>query len=946
MQDDDLGVVLDRIDEAALPEGRPLDTTTPPEPADQPAELVRRWSRWADGGTRPYDGVPDVLSARWLVLAHCHKAGWTREGGELSPFEVAAAARAAAAAGADEQDAVEPHGFLSPRERMANARRAVLEPSLELPPLENLRPSPVTPEGVVSAPYLMGIDTGRLQLLRWVLEGPDAALAWYASTPRDIDRWAATPVMRALLRSGGAQPPVIAPPTTPARRLQASALAATPAEHAALLAETSLDDVALLFNRQPVITLPILVSLALPLDADGRRALLDRLDAHDEDGVRKAISWNGDAQATGLALAMFGTTMFERMVTEALALPRLGKAASLGARVSGPAAVGGMLRIAAAGTESSPEARAWLTAHPAAVAAYDGHPEAEGARHHVVLADVAREHAMADATYDPAHPVAAGVAARVHEVTALPGLDADALPAWWTAAVAAEAAAPVTVKVAKKLPESTPALRLRVVDGDAGGGAVRVDGPMAEEVLVSALASDPTDGPRPLAAAVVDRMRAVERDEAGGIVLRSWRDAGAPVRDARLLVAAGFLGADGVVAEVATQVNRWVQERDTKRAVLGLEVLAAAGSAASLQALAGVAATSRAKKLKEEAEGWLARLAARQGLTSEELADRVVPDLGLDARGVRVLDYGERRFRVALGADGKPVVHALGADGRPTGKAAATLPPARAADDPERVEDAKDAFKQLRTQFADVVSIQTARLEQALVTGRVWTADDHAAFVLRHPVMGTLVRALVWRVEGPDGVALVRVDEGEYLTVDGDPFEPAAGATFALAHPLDVDEPTRAAWQQHLLDHDLQPPVEQLTREVRRLPDGQSGVDLADLPAGTLPPTTLLGVVQKQGWRQAAVTTRALRELFVLAFPPLGVTALLQVTGLTPGRVQDSDVQEVRRVVVAPIGAVGPETEEIDEQLAASLLDWRKVPPRVVSEVRRSLDALATRMEA
>lgn len=943
MQDDgaqDLGVVLDRIEEAALPEGRPLDTTTPPEPAEAPEALARRWARWWDSTpdrrTVPWGGVPDVLSARWLTVAHCDNTVWSDPRTPLSPFEVPAALRAAAAGGY----VVTPRGLVPVRDRLAHARRAVLEPTLELPPLEHLKPSPVTPEGVVSIPFVTDLDGGGLQLLRWVLEGPGAALDWYAATLRDIDRWAATPVTRALLRSGGGEPPTIADGSTPARRLQASVLAATPEEHAALLEQTALDDVAMSFNRHPVITLTTLVALALPLGPDERAALLARVDAHDDDGVRSAISWNRDSQPVGLALALFGAPVFERMVAEGLSLPRPEKAALLASRVSGPGAVGGMLRIAAADSESSPVAHAWLAAHPAAVAAYDGHPAAEGARHHVVLADVARAHAAADPAYAPVHPVAAAVAARTHELAAMPPLDADGLPAWWTSAVAAEAETPVTVKVAKKLPAATPALVLRIGED---GAAARVEGSLAEQVVVSALSSDPAEGPRPLVAAVAERVRPVDRDEAGGIVLRSWLGAGAPTRDARLLVAAGFLGADGVVAEVATQVNRWVRDRDTKRAVLGLEVLAAAGSPASLQALAGVAATSRAKKLKEEAEGWLERLAARAGLTPDELADRVVPDLGLDARGVRVLDYGERRFRVALGGDGKPVVHALDADGRPTGKAGVTLPPSRGTDDPDRVDEAKDAFKQLRTQFADVVKIQTARLEHALVTGRSWSADDHAAFVLRHPVMSTLARPLVWRVEGPDGVTHVRVDEGDYLTVDEDPFSPPPGAVLALAHPLEVTADERAAWEQHLADHDLQPPVEQLGRDVHGLPAGQGGVDLADLPAGTLPPTTLLGVVQKLGWRRGAVSPNALTELFVLSFPPLGVAALLQVTGLEPGWVQESADQQVRRVVAVPLDVVGPHTDMIDGEVSRALLDWRDVPPRVVSEVRRSLAVLASR---
>ncbi|WP_028474479.1 DUF4132 domain-containing protein [Nocardioides alkalitolerans] len=953
---DDLGVVLDRIDEAALPEGRPLDSIAPPETTEAPEALVRRWSRWRDAAVDPrcvpYGGVPDVPSARWLAFAACERAGstWNEPRGprqRVDVFDLAATQRTEQAAGR----ALGVWDVVPGREALANARRAVLEPELEHPPLENWTPSAAAPEGLLSAPFVTGLDTAGLQLLRWVLDGPDAAWQWWEHTHRDFDRWAATPLMRALLR-GGADGTVDAERVArwhavveddrvaPGQRLRASALTASPAEHAALLAATDLEAVTQTFNRQPVITLATLCALALPLDPDDRLALIDRVDAHDDDAVRRAISWNHDSQPVGLALALFGPDMVDRMVEHLVRMDRAEEAVRLSARLTGPGAVGGMLRIAAESSEGAPVARTWSAAHPAAVAAYDAEREArsgaDGARHHEVLADVVRALATADPAFAPAHPVAAAVTTRVREVAALPALDADGTPDWWVEAVAAEATAPVTVKLAKKLPAAAPALVLRVDDR-------RVEGALAEQVLVAAMASDPAEGPRPLVAAVTARMRPADRDDAGGVVLRSWLGAGAPTRDLRLFAAAGFLGADGTVAAVATQVNRWLRDGDTKRAVGGLEVLTAAGSPASLQALAGIAGSARSKKLRETAEEWLEGLAARQGLTAEELADRVVPDLGLDARGLRTFDYGDRRFRVAV-RDGKPLVHALDADGRPTGKAAASLPPSRGTDDLDRVDEAKDEFKQLRSQLADVVKIQTARLDRAVATGRTWTAADHAAFVLHHPVMNALTRPLVWQVDGSDGRTLVRVDEeGEYLTVDEEPHEPSADAVVSLAHPLDLDAEARAAWEAHLADHDLQPPVHQLGREVLGLPDGQSGVDLSGLPDGALPPTTLLGSAQKLGWRRAAVASSGLTELFVLPFPPLGVAALLQVTGLQPGWVQESDDQRLRRVVVAPLDLVTPATAEVDGELTAALLDWRAAPARVVSEVRRSLAVLGER---
>ncbi len=47
-------------------------------------------------------------------------------------------------------------------------------------------------------------------------------------------------------------------------------------------------------------------------------------------------------------------------------------------------------------------------------------------------------------------------------------------------------------------------------------------------------------------------------------------------------------------------------------------------------------------------------IAQDRGLTRDQLADRIVPDLGLDERGSRVLDYGPRQFRLVFGPNLKP----------------------------------------------------------------------------------------------------------------------------------------------------------------------------------------------------------------------------------------------------------------------------------------------------
>jgi hypothetical protein len=64
--------------------------------------------------------------------------------------------------------------------------------------------------------------------------------------------------------------------------------------------------------------------------------------------------------------------------------------------------------------------------------------------------------------------------------------------------------------------------------------------------------------------------------------------------------------------------------------VTGLDVLAAIGSDVALMHLNGIAQKVKFKGLQEKARAKIDQLAQARGLSAEELADRLVPDLGLD----------------------------------------------------------------------------------------------------------------------------------------------------------------------------------------------------------------------------------------------------------------------------------------------------------------------------
>ncbi|MFO0928752.1 MAG: DUF4132 domain-containing protein [Gemmataceae bacterium] len=78
------------------------------------------------------------------------------------------------------------------------------------------------------------------------------------------------------------------------------------------------------------------------------------------------------------------------------------------------------------------------------------------------------------------------------------------------------------------------------------------------------------------------------------------------------------------------------------------------------------------------------------------------------------------------------------------GKPYKELPKPAGKDDPEMAAAAASEWKLLKAQLRETLKVQTARLEEAMVTGRVWPRDEFERLLVGHPFLSHLVRRLVW----------------------------------------------------------------------------------------------------------------------------------------------------------------------------------------------------------
>ncbi|GAA2281801.1 hypothetical protein GCM10010402_43450 [Actinomadura luteofluorescens] len=334
--------------------------------------------------------------------------------------------------------------------------------------------------------------------------------------------------------------------------------------------------------------------------------------------------------------------------------------------------------------------------------------------------------------------------------------------------------------------------------------------------------------------------------EFGWALFRQWLDAGKPSKDAWALRQLGRTGDDDTVRLLTPVIRAWPGEGGHKNAVHGLDVLAEIGTDVALMHLHGIAQKVKFKGLQAEAQERIRQVAKRLDLTTEQLADRLVPDFGLDAEGGMTLDYGPRKFLVRFDEQLKPFV----AD--EDGKRRASLPKPSAKDDPELAPAAHKAFAGLKKDVRTVAADQLRRLEQAMVTRRRWTPAEFGEYIVRHPLVWHIARRLVWLAEDGGTTAAFRIAEDRTFADAGDDaFALPGTARVGVAHPLDLGDAVKA-WTEVFADYEITQPFPQLARPVHALTEQERGSGRLERFEGLkLPFGDVLGLV-KLGWERGA----------------------------------------------------------------------------------------------
>jgi predicted DNA-binding WGR domain protein len=431
---------------------------------------------------------------------------------------------------------------------------------------------------------------------------------------------------------------------------------------------------------------------------------------------------------------------------------------------------------------------------------------------------------------------------------------------------------------------------------------------------------------------VVDTCDRSSLSEFAWSLFQQWQLAGMPSKEAWVLDAQGYLGDDETVRRLSPLIRAWPGEGGHARAVTGLDVLASIGTDVALLHLNGIADKAKFKGLKTRAQEKIGEVAAKLGLSTEELADRLVPDLGLDDDGSMTLDYGPRKFVVGFDEQLKPYVAEVGARRK-------ELPAPGSHDDPTLAPESFKRFAALKKDARTLASDQIRRFERAMVTQRRWSLSQVRALFIEHPLLWHVSRRLVWATFEESGrlATAFRVAEDRTLAdADDKELKLPDGAAVGIPHPLHLGQGV-GRWSDLFADYEILQPFAQLGRDVYELTQEEKGSLILARFAGAKVETVKVLGLERFGWERGEVMDGGVQGWIFRKAPQDRAVVLDLDPGIIAGMATEWKEQTLRDIWVnsEPVGdwSGGPDKKlkfgQLDEVTASEIIrDLRSLVAR------------------
>ncbi|MDP4146324.1 MAG: DUF4132 domain-containing protein [Bacillota bacterium] len=462
--------------------------------------------------------------------------------------------------------------------------------------------------------------------------------------------------------------------------------------------------------------------------------------------------------------------------------------------------------------------------------------------------------------------------------------------------------------------------------GEAAGAEVM-------KYLLVRYASENTITKNEEAEKIFKHMKKQDLDSFANELLNLWIQEGAEAKKKWVLSFAAACGDFNVVNTLKKQIELWPQVSRGAIACEAVKALALLGSNEALIIIDSIARKFKFKQVKKAAGEAFQFAAEALKVDYEELADKIVPDLGFNKSGERLVDYGTRKFTVLLERDFSLKI----SDEK--GKSYKSLPKPNKSDDEGLAKEAQEEFKIIKKQLKTVVSAQNTRLELALSVNRMWTKSSWEKLFVENPIMHNFSLGLIWGIysEGRLGETFRYMEDGTFNTKEEEEFEIPEGVMIGLVHPLELEEADLEAWKTQLEDYEIEQPFLQLSRPVYNLAEEEANMKWIERFGGkVIYGLSLVGKLTKLGWYKGSIQDGGSYYQLYKENKILGLGAEISFDALGIGW-EDHDTT-IYEVVFYKAGTVERGSYVYDEVTDKNMIIPLKVPKRFFSEILYDVD--------
>lgn len=349
-------------------------------------------------------------------------------------------------------------------------------------------------------------------------------------------------------------------------------------------------------------------------------------------------------------------------------------------------------------------------------------------------------------------------------------------------------------------------------------------------------------------------------------------------------------------------------------------------------------ANSGGKKAKAARTEEEEKLAAKLGITLEELLDRNVPTVGFDEKGERYFDYGTRSFKVTLCAVMPSIKFEVFELGQKSEKRTRNLPKPGKTDDLVKAEAAQEEFKQMKKELNTVIKTQKKRMELALMTGRCWNEEEWFKLFEKHPIMRFLSFALIWGIykDGQLIQSFCHQKNGLFYDMEGEEFLLLEDARIGLVFPTELTKEEKKTWQKQILKDNTEPPIKQLDLKTYIIHKQEANKKELVRCKGQMFLDEVFGErLEKFGWhRGCSVDEHDFYDIYYREDKDAGLCVELHTSGNTPWDNMEIELYGARFFGAGTFDWKTHIYNEKDKEKAIALKD---IPERYFSEVIRQI---------